>query len=551
MTKATLPHNATGLYCQPWLPWSLYPASSLAGTLLLPLPPTHPDAKNRRIGWSTYPALFDKTVIVRSRVLEQRLDYQELTDIARHWFRVEFGFAWETGGIVALIRVLSVLSHLTDPRRHRGDPIYDCNRFWLGFAPVPGGNLCTLLWLGYRYVQAFAAQLRMLDKELEHAPDTNKFDSLAKDVLRHAARVPGHDLLRARDRSLSDDDLCLWPDMTLEHAVKRATSHLSRAVGQARRATFSQSRTRIYPIRSPRVRRTAESPSHLSEAQILSRNFHAYVDSATDILGSLVELLRLCGHVAVKLQRYLDPATEYWGLKLGRNPPTDVRRRLQEWRRIVAPLDSLAALPQGLLDTHFADSWRETELPHKLIRTHRGEIDRIGQPGRGGVLRRWRGACFRVTVTRLRSQDAAGLRLTLGSIRGGFTRSHRISITILVGYRGCLGHNSSPQLLCGYKPLSQRPQKPNRGPGTDDAGLRSETSVVRPSHLAPLNVILMSERICIPTSNATDGPARQERRSLLARSCARYGPTIPDQEFPRVIPKRQSIDENRKRFQEH
>ena len=367
MTKATLPHNATGLYCQPWLPWSLYPASSLAGTLLLPLPPTHPDAKNRRIGWSTYPALFDKTVIVRSRVLEQRLDYQELTDIARHWFRVEFGFAWETGGIVALIRVLSVLSHLTDPRRHRGDPIYDCNRFWLGFAPVPGGNLCTLLWLGYRYVQAFAAQLRMLDKELEHAPHTNKFDSLAKDVLRHAARVPGHDLLRARDRSLSDDDLCLWPDMTLEHAVKRATSHLSRAVGQARRATFSQSRTRIYPIRSPRVRRTAESPSHLSEAQILSRNFHAYVDSATDILGSLVELLRLCGHVAVKLQRYLDPATEYWGLKLGRNPPTDVRRRLQEWRRIVAPLDSLAALPQGLLDTHFADSWRETELPHKLI----------------------------------------------------------------------------------------------------------------------------------------------------------------------------------------
>lgn len=368
MIDASSPNNLLDVYLQPTLPWSLYPASSLAGTILLPLSPAYPEARNPRLVWIPYPKSFDKTMMIRrSEVLEQALTYGELVEIARDWFRVDIGSQSDIGGMVALIRVLSVLSHLTDPRRHRGDPMYDCNRFLAGFAPVPGGNLHTLLWLGYRYVQAFAAQLRTLDKALANASDIEEFDRHVTAVLRDAAWVPGHDLLRARDRRLTDDDLSLWPEIALDSAVERAKSHLIRAVRQARRASFGQARTRIYPIRSPRVRRSAESPSHLSDAQILRRNFRSYVDGATDVLGSVVELLRLSSHVAVTLGRYLSPTNAHWGLAQGRRPPADLGRRLQEWRRIAAPLGPLAELPPDLLDCHFEDSWRDTELPLELI----------------------------------------------------------------------------------------------------------------------------------------------------------------------------------------
>ena len=368
MTDASRPSKLLETYLQSALPWSLYPASSLAGTILLPLPPAHPQARIPRLVWNPYPKSFDKGMMIdRSRVLERALAYEELVEIARDWFRVDIGSHSETGGVAALIRVLSVLSHLTDPRRHRGDPMYDCNRFLAGFAPVPGGNLHTLLWLGYRYVQAFAAQLRTLDKALAKASGIDEFNRHVTPVLISAAKVPGHDLLRSRDGTLTDDDLSLWPEIALDFAVKRAESHLMRAVRQARRASFADARTRLYPIRSPRVRRAAESPSHLSDAQVLRRNFRSYVDAATDILGSVVELLRLSGHVALMLVRYLAPTQPHWGLAQRRNPPADLDRRLQEWRRIAAPLSPLAELPPDLLDCHFVDSWRDTELPLDVI----------------------------------------------------------------------------------------------------------------------------------------------------------------------------------------
>ena len=314
-----------------------------------------------------YPDTFNPLGKSHSEVLATPLDLRDLVKIADHWFS-EFPDQTEfASGMVTATRVLSVLSHLTGPREDSGDVAYDFWRYVLGFPPVPGGNLCTLLWLGYRYVCAFATELRKLDARLATASNDNKFDSFAREVLKYAALIPGHDLTRARDPSITDDELNLWPHITLEQAVKRASRHLERAVSQSRQCTFSESRTRIYPIRSPDVRRIAPSPNHLSSSQIVSRNFRSYLDSATDILGSLVDLLRLSGHVAVQLRRYVDPMDATLGVELGRPAPAGRARRLENWRRIAKPLRSLAELPIDLLDTHFEDSWRDTTLPLGLI----------------------------------------------------------------------------------------------------------------------------------------------------------------------------------------
>ena len=353
-------------YRQPSLPWTMEFHTMLLGKVLLPVPSKHPEAK--RTPLYTYPESFNPLVKSHGEVLATPLAYREVVKIADHWF-AEFPDLPETaGGMVMATRVLSVFSHLTDPREDSGDLAYDFWRYVLGFTPVPGGNLCTLMWLGYRYVRAFAVELRTLDARLANASSEGQFDSLADKVLQHAALIPGHDLARARDPQISDRELNLWPHISPENAVERARMHLERAVTQARQGTFSESRTRIYPIRSPCVRRIAPSPSHLSSSQILCRNLRSYVDSATDILGSLVDLLRLSGHVAVRLRRYLAPMDRTLGVELGRPAPDGVARRLKDWRRIAKPLGPLADLPPDLLDTHFEDSWRDTTLPVGLIR---------------------------------------------------------------------------------------------------------------------------------------------------------------------------------------
>ena len=265
------------------------------------------------------------------------------------------------------IRILSVLSHLTHPRDDCGDVAYDFDRFNSGFQPVPGGNLCTLLWLGYRYVHSFAIALRELDARLAHASTKDEFDELARGVLKNAALVPGHHMARARNPDLSDDDLTLWPDMSLTNAVARAKAHLERAVRQARRTTFTESRTRLYPIRSPKVRHIAPSPHHLTASQIRVRNYRSYIDGATDILESLVSLLRLSAHVAVQLQRFLDPNDATLGLEPGMVPPVDLQTRLKCWRGVAAPVDPLAHLNPNLLDTHFQHSWRDTTVPLGVV----------------------------------------------------------------------------------------------------------------------------------------------------------------------------------------
>ena len=359
-------------YCQPNLTLALYPASSLAGTLFLPLPANHPEAKKAAMRRYLYPESFDKTLMQRSEVLVQRLKYAELVNIARYWFRVDLAGHVEWGGMVALIRVLAVLSHLTNPRQDRGNTEYDWPRFAIGLPVVPGGNLRTLLWLGYRYVQAFADELRMLDKELAGASNIEEFDQLAMRVLKHAALVPGHRLLFARDRAISDEALSLWPDTTLDNAVSQAVAHLQRAVTQARRARFAEARTRLYPMRAPTRRVIAPSPNHLTTAQVLYRNFRSYVDSGSDILAALVDLLRISGHVAVQLQAYLSPWDKDLGLKQRRRPSTNLGTRREDWRRIAKPLEPLAELPDHLLDCHFEDSWHDTGLPFSLIAHHEG-----------------------------------------------------------------------------------------------------------------------------------------------------------------------------------
>ena len=362
MTNASGSAQLPEPYCQPLLPWGLYPLW-LLGTFFLPLPSQHPDAKGE--DFPPYPDSFNPLLDSRVELLAAPLDYADVVKIADHWFAPSM--PEEAGGMVMVIRILSVLSHLTTPRDDCGDVAYDFDRLANGFQPVPGGNLCTLLWLGYRYIKAFATALRELDARLTSASHNAQFDELARGVLRYAALVPGHDLARARSPHFGDDDLTLWPDETLKAAVKRGRAHLERAVHQARRASFRESRTRIYAIRSPNVRHIAPSPLHLSASQIRSRNYRSYVDSATDILESLVNLLRLSAHVAVQLQRYLDPMDSSLGLELGTAPPPDLKARLAGWRSTAAPLNHLVDLDQNLLDVHFGHSWRETTMPLALV----------------------------------------------------------------------------------------------------------------------------------------------------------------------------------------
>ena len=352
-------------YCRPQLPWTMDFRTMLLGKVLLPLPSKHPEVKPTLV--HAYPESFNPLVQSHGEILADPLEFRDVVNIADHWFSKYSSEPQVAGGMVMATRVLSVLSYLTDPREDRGDLAYDFWRYVLGFTPVPGGNLCTLMWLGYRYVRAFAIELRTLDGRLANASSERQFDSLVDEALSNAALIPGHDLARARDPRMSDRELNLWPHSGLEQAVKRALLRLERAVTQARLGTFSETRTRIYPIRSPDVRRIAPSPSHLSSSQILSRNFRSYVDSATDILGTLVDLLRLSGHVAVQLRRYVAPVDPSLGVEPGSPAPASVARRLGGWRRFAEPLSPLADLPRDLLDTHFEESWRDTTLPIGLI----------------------------------------------------------------------------------------------------------------------------------------------------------------------------------------
>ena len=354
---AALPAHA----CQTDRPWSLRPEAEgaphpLVGTVLLPVAPADlPPAPPATVG---YPADGDGYVATRAALAAPEPAFIDVCKGISQWLShtPASGGTAVAGGPTLLTRILSVLCEVALPTVHPGAPDHDYLRSQIGFCPVPGGNLDSLLRLAWRFSVQLARHLRTQHSVLSQCTDVGRFEALLGEVFVHATPMPAHDY------SSRSDELPLWAGSSLQRAVRAACRQVERAVVCARRADAKTARGRVYSMRECSARGMGPSTAELARAT--RQNFLAYRMAAEDLLEGVTALLRACGTASARTWQILHPQDPVMGppsMAFVSNGP--VSQRVRAWHRAVEFLDPVADQDPALLDGHLCASYAEAYVP--------------------------------------------------------------------------------------------------------------------------------------------------------------------------------------------
>ena len=343
-------------WCQPDRPFALSPPASLLSTFVLPLPDGHPEivalsADNVRVACFES-AYLDARLAVQT---ETPADLPTISALIASWFSDLDGELMLAGNATTLTRILAVFDVVSVTDRLGGDAIFDFGLMTRQrFVPVPGGNVDTLVWLAWRYVWAVAAAVRDFDVALRAHYDPAVAAQAAFDLVSLCGTVPGHDYVRAADRSVPDDDLVLWsgPRYLWKRSVVSQLKLLQGALGRGRRRAS-------LPSGVHRGRYSLVDPV---DSLARMQNFLGFGLSAAEVLSCIVGLLRVVGHVVAEARRLLCPLDKRVGVDYGAPGIPDLAVLRKSCRSWTTTLKSVLDVPLDSLDGHFVRSGRDCGL---------------------------------------------------------------------------------------------------------------------------------------------------------------------------------------------
>ena len=349
--------------CQPDLPFSFRPSaperpSPLLGTVLLPLTPADLPASEP---FPLYPA--DGAAYLRSRdeILAAPMAFPDLRALVATWFTAPVGNQMVPCDGSMLTRLLTVLAEVAVPGRHPGAAAHDYTRSVSGFCPAPGGNLTTLLWLGWRYSVQLALRLHALPNLLAGHDSLDAFRAALQDAVQGVGLIPAHDFAKPVPHDAPAPPY--WPGASAYRAANHAVHTVGRAVRCGRACDIKTGRSRSYFLRT-----LPQGRSRLSErerASVQAANLAVYRTACADILSGVVEALRVVGFAALRLQHLATPEDPSLGPLPVAFVPTKptVNAHLKVCARLVECLAPLAKAEPSTLDRHFIPSARETGVP--------------------------------------------------------------------------------------------------------------------------------------------------------------------------------------------
>ena len=359
-------YRALTPFCDLRRPFALAPPPALVGFLVAPLYPGHPEFPAQRVPFSSreyftpeYLAHVRAARVGGPGVPAPDLGYSGVTRMLRFWFSDPDDTHLPVGNATLLARVLSVQYAIASHRDFTGDDFFDQDRrVHPRFIVPPGGNMDTLVWLAWRYVHAFATEAVVLAERLAKVSDDAEAARLVLDFVTPAATIPGEDFARGADLTIAHRDLLLWPKASPISALRNVSRGVVR---QLRRALACGS---VDP--GPRNRRPyllhLVDPGPGDDPDLLAANLHAYGAACLDVLGCVVQLLRIVGHLGAVARRLVFPRNNRVGIPFATDAIIDAGRLARAWSPCATIASQILEVDAGVLDTHFMDSAAQTGL---------------------------------------------------------------------------------------------------------------------------------------------------------------------------------------------
>ena len=389
-------------YCQPERSLSFVPARELISTFVAPVPALHP--ASRPLPWVSGDEedFFSPSALGSRQAFERSaaLDFYDVARIFRLWFSDQLEHTLLFGNATTVARILDVIAALTVWGRCRGDLYMDfAKSLYCRLAIAPGGNLATLVWLVWRYVHGYAVALDQLCVELDDERDLGAACRLAFAFVTAGPTIPAHDPVLSADRAASDDAVFLWrgESLRLDRLVRKRLRLLARGVD------FGLGSPRPGPGQFPfSYGPSQEFSSDVNDDSLQAmedfhsalfrdfRDYAVYSQAASLVLVSVVDLLRVVGHMTALARRFLCPYEPRIGLAEGPGPVQNLTSLRKFFARLRSPLRQLRQTPATLLDGHFIEASRNVAVTPSFWGLAEGDMLQLINHGAAlGVTAAW------------------------------------------------------------------------------------------------------------------------------------------------------------------